>query len=654
MASLMQDNLDAALAAYEKDKAAGEDMYSLEPKEREEGAGFFSTLYTAVQNLPTDVILETSYLVDAITSPIETGEAILRVAAGYAQKALPDDWERYLPEDWATNKEYANAINEYYIEKYGSLEKAADSLAEQPVSVALDVFAVKSLLTAISKQATKTALASKDMANTAKGTVMEGELASRAASDAAVVREIKKTERYEGTLVWDEAIGAHVPASEVTRATKIDGAEAAKRIDDIEATRPTNAPAVAAQVDNIDDFNIVRDDLNVVSREDMIALANATKETRTTARKVNEDWMDTVDNPNINSEIVYAETVIPAKIRHHEANIAHMEAAMANTGRSGADSNYPIAIADEQAKIAALSKDASETLAIQGVDTQFARDNFRGDVVSKEALIDSYNALRMPDMEADGMMAATRNQTVTPALAANMEKIMNDNARMNNLSKSDEFYQTEGLRQGELFTNANAAAYEAYQASRLANEVRAAAELSKAQGAGTPAVRGMLVTTPETKLAKLSSVESKITDRTPVKKQEFAPVSPPKNTNLQFDAKKVLPAIQRVSAAANQNQLIGDRDIDGSLIPIAPDKGIDLRMPDMPPYEKSIDNRDITGGKVNTKPGWFQGVSPDDDDDGNYWSADFEDEHWNTPAGVQEAIGIWGRPIGNRIAQNWR
>jgi len=640
---------------------------SLDPNLRDEGAGFFSTLFTAGSNLGTDALTEIGYIAQAVARPIDTGEAVLRVLAGYAQKALPDDWEKYLPEDWATNKEYANAINEYYAEKYGSLEQAADSFAEQPVSVALDAFAVKALLTTVSKQAAKRSIATTKMADTAKGTVMEGELASRAAAELKVAQELERTVKHEGKLVWDDALGAYVPESSVVK-PKIAAAEVAPIIDDIEAAAPNNNPAVANVADDLDDF-VISESLNVVSREDMIALANATKETRTTARKINEDWMDTVDNPNINSEIVYAETVIPAKIRHHEANIAHMEAAMANTGRSGADSSYPIAIADEQAKIAALSKDASETLAIQEAlgprtmdggaipkaalidsynDTQFARDNFRGDAVTEAALIDSYNALRMPDMEADGMMAATRNQTVTPALAANMEKIMNDNARMNNLSKSDEFYQTEGLRQGELFTNANAAAYEAYQASRLANEVRAAAELSKAQGAGTPAVRGMLATTPETKLAKLSSVESKITDRTPVKKQEFAPVSPPKNTNLQFDAKKVLPAIQRVSAAANQNQLIGDRDIDGSLIPIAPDKGIDLRMPDMPPYEKSIDNRKI-GTKSSEKPGWYQGVSPDDDDDGNYWSADFEDEHWNTPAGVQEAIGIWGRPIGNRI-----
>ena len=39
-------------------------------------------------------------------------------------------------------KVYANAINDYYAEKYGSLEQAADSFAEQPVSVALDALAM--------------------------------------------------------------------------------------------------------------------------------------------------------------------------------------------------------------------------------------------------------------------------------------------------------------------------------------------------------------------------------------------------------------------------------------------------------------------------------------------------------------------------------
>ena len=34
---------------------------------------------------------------------------------------------------------------------------------------------------------------------------------------------------------------------------------------------------------------------------------------------------------------------------------------------------------------------------------------------------------------------------------------------------------------------------------------------------------------------------------------------------------------------------------------------------------------------------------------GNYLSANFDDDYWNTPEGIEEAIGIWGRPIGNKI-----
>ncbi len=64
---------------------------------------------------------------------------------------------------------------------------------------------------------------------------------------------------------------------------------------------------------------------------------------------------------------------------------------------------------------------------------------------------------------------------------------------------------------------------------------------------------------------------------------------------------------------------------------------------DMPPAEKALDNRTLDkGAVVNLKPGWKQA------ENGNYFSADFEDEHWNTASGVREAIGIWGRPIGTR------
>ena len=127
-----------------------------------------------------------------------------------------------------------------------------------------------------------------------------------------------------------------------------------------------------------------------------------------------------------------------------------------------------------------------------------------------------------------------------------------------------------------------------------------------------------------------------------------------------------------VAAATTYDRMLGgDRDADGTLKTAPKDVVSEVNIPevnipevdveavtsnsgliaDMPPYEKSIDNRDIGGesGVVSTRPGWklpqeFEGST----NEGNYLSADFEDEHWNTAAGVNEAIGIWGRPIGTR------
>ena len=159
--------------------------------EREEGSGIFNTLRHAIINLPASVAQEVGYVAEMIQHPLDTGEALLRVAAGYAQKALPDSWEQYLPEDWATNKMYAEAINEHYKERYGSLEGAMDALAENPVSVALDVFIIKSIVQSAAKQSAKIANKLNQTAKAAEGTIMDGELAQRAANATAVSTELK-------------------------------------------------------------------------------------------------------------------------------------------------------------------------------------------------------------------------------------------------------------------------------------------------------------------------------------------------------------------------------------------------------------------------------------------------------------------------------
>ena len=76
-------------------------------------------------------------------------------------------------------------------------------------------------------------------------------------------------------------------------------------------------------------------------------------------------------------------------------------------------------------------------------------------------------------------------------------------------------------------------------------------------------------------------------------------------------------------------------------------KSIGSYYNDMPPAEKANQSLD-SDASVSTRPGWKMAQG------GNYYSADFEDEYWNTPAGVKEAIGVWGRPIGNRYVGQFK
>ena len=570
----LQDEMEkAAIAAYEADIKAGEEPYSLDPELRDEGSGFFSTLFTAVQNLPTDVILETSYLVDAVTNPIDTGEAVLKVLAGYAQKALPDTWEQYLPEDWATNKLYAEGINDYYAEKYGSLEQAADSFAEQPVSVALDVFAVKALLTSISKQAANRSVTTTKMAETAKGTMFERELAERAGYELKVAKELEKTVKYEGKLVYDSALDAFVPEALVTVKPKLSQADVAPIAAKIDETKPT----LNSGIDGPNDTSKSGAILGVSDEGNALLAADFA---RIRAENANKGMMTREVIPN---EKVYANEVL------------------------------------QEVKLIDEVKAAVNPVEVPAATT----------------------AINLQGMRAgDGsLVAASRNREVIPneKVYANevlQEAKLADEVKVGSSMADDA--RMAAATQADLFKNGTAAQYELMQASKIAND------LAKVK-TDVPAIVGtrMLATSPETKLAKYADVERRTT-----------PPSIPQ-TKLNVDIKKVVPAVQRVAAAAGQ----GERGQDGSLLPMTPDKGIDIDKPDsgliddMPPYEKSIDDRDIGGesGVVSTRPGWklpqeFEGSTTT----GNYLSADFEDEHWNTADGVREAIGIWGRPIGTR------
>jgi|TARA_Y100000296_G_scaffold65374_1_gene76939 hypothetical protein len=119
-----------------------------------------------------------------------------------------------------------------------------------------------------------------------------------------------------------------------------------------------------------------------------------------------------------------------------------------------------------------------------------------------------------------------------------------------------------------------------------------------------------------------------------------------KGQTLTRKEKLLLAAITTAAGTAAITSRLGNRDIDGSLIPIIVDESETTTVPETTVPETTIvPEAEVS---VNARPGWYQGSSKTDTDDGNYWSADFEDEYWNTPAGVQEAINVWGRPVGSK------
>lgn len=601
-----------------------------EPNLRDEGAGFFSTLFTAGSNIGTDALTELGYLAQAVASPIDTGEAILRVAAGYAQKALPDSFEQYLPEDWATNKMYANAINDYYAEKYGSLEQAADSFAEQPVSVALDVFAVKALLTAVTKQAVKRSNATTKMAKTAEGTVLEGELAARAAADLKVAAELEKTVKYEGKLKYDESLGAYVPEAELAARTTLDAAEVAPIVSAIDEAVPTLnntptpdglfAPGRLAEMDAAEAARVAKLSPELKAMEETVLMERMNMYSAPGAD------LEAIAKLPHTSEVAAARLADMAgdTVRVTADDIAYYE--MIKKAESMGDDFEGIGAYFSPEQLAALEVATGRSVLDNGTP------NFKDADLPFESVPAATTGIDLAGTRAgDGsLMAATRNQTVAPALAESAVK-MADDAKVV-ASKADDA-KMAAATQAELFSTGTAAQYELMQASKIAND------LAKVTP-DVPAVVGtrMLATSPETKLAKYADVEKKTTPRTAASIPQ---------TKLDVDIKKVVPAVQRIASASGQ----GERGQDGSLLPMTPDKGIDLSEPFVPIVPERIDVEQ----PENTRPGWklphqFEGSTRE----GNYWSADFEDEHWNTPAGISEAMGIWGRPIGNRKIVNPR
>lgn len=143
----------------------------------------------AVKNLPSSTMNVLGDVVSAVTSPIQTGKAVLDIAAGSLQNLLPEAVVQAIGEDKAS-RQAASAVAKMYADKYGSVEGFKRAVATDPAGFMADVSTVLSggsLAAAKAPQAagalSKAASMVDPLSLAAKGVVGGAKLAGRTAEE---------------------------------------------------------------------------------------------------------------------------------------------------------------------------------------------------------------------------------------------------------------------------------------------------------------------------------------------------------------------------------------------------------------------------------------------------------------------------------------
>lgn len=95
----------------------------------------------AIKNFPSSFKEMLSGTYEAIKSPLQTGKAVLDIGAGGLQNILPESVVQAIGED-KPSREAANKIGQIYVNRYGSTEKAKQTIANDPAGFLSDVSAV--------------------------------------------------------------------------------------------------------------------------------------------------------------------------------------------------------------------------------------------------------------------------------------------------------------------------------------------------------------------------------------------------------------------------------------------------------------------------------------------------------------------------------
>lgn len=94
----------------------------------------------AISNFPASFRNVATGVYEAITSPLQTGKTMLDIGAGTLQNILPESLVKAIGEDKAS-REVANKVGQMYVQRYGGVEQAKRTIANDPAGFMSDVSA---------------------------------------------------------------------------------------------------------------------------------------------------------------------------------------------------------------------------------------------------------------------------------------------------------------------------------------------------------------------------------------------------------------------------------------------------------------------------------------------------------------------------------
>ena len=117
------------------------DLSTARPIGQSESMSGKEVVSQAVKNFPKSLknVLVGTY--EAVTSPVQTARTVVDIGAGALQNILPESVVKAIGEDKAS-REVANKVGQIYVQRYGGVENAKRTIANDPAGFLSDVSAV--------------------------------------------------------------------------------------------------------------------------------------------------------------------------------------------------------------------------------------------------------------------------------------------------------------------------------------------------------------------------------------------------------------------------------------------------------------------------------------------------------------------------------